>query len=168
MSTAWEDWNFTEGVQDIVRRIQSVAQAQGSAWARIVATRDDITDITEEQQVTPGVYVIYRGFAVVGKATTLQATLEHRFAIVLAVSVANPGKDVTARTQEAGRYLPSLLKTLHGYIPAGCTTPLVPVTPPAPWGKGKFSYYPLVFASEAIYTTRKGPANGPLPLDRRV
>jgi hypothetical protein len=164
---AWSDWNFLEGELDIVRRIKEAVQTGPGAWARIVGTRDDLDDIKEEQQVTPGVYVIYAGFSV-KDANTSQATIEHRWRVVLAVATATPGREASPRNQVAGQFLPSLLQALHGFIPAGSTTGLVPATPPPSFPNGKFSYYPLSFVSDTIYTTRKGPAIGPLPLDRRT
>lgn len=164
---AWSDWNFLAGELDIVRRIKEAAQTGPDAWARVVGTRDDLDEIKEEQQVTPGVYVIYAGFSV-KDAGTSQATIEHRWRVVLAVATATPGRESSPRNQVAGRFLPSLLQALHGFIPAGSTTGLVPTTPPPNFPNGKFSYYPLSFTSETIYTTRKGPAIGPLPLDRRT
>jgi hypothetical protein len=163
---AWADWNFLASEQDIVRRIKEVAQSGPNAWARIVGTRDDLDAITEEQQVNPGVYVVYGGFAV-KDATVQQATIEHRWRIVLAVSTVAPGREAAQRNLVAGKFLPSLVQALHGFTPAGATTGLVPTTPPPIWPNGKFSYYPLSFSCETIYSTRKGPAIGPLPLDRR-
>jgi len=163
---AWSDWNFLAGELDIVRRIKEAAQSGPDAWARIVGTRDDLDEVKEEQQVTPGVYVIYAGFAV-KDAGPAQATVEHRWRVVLAVSAASPGREASPRNQVAGKFLPALLQALHGFIPAGSTTALVPASPPPVYANGKFSYYPLSFTSETIYTTRKGPAIGPLPLDRR-
>lgn len=166
VSQAWTDWNFMAGELDIVRRIKEATQTGPDAWARIVGTRDDLDVVKEEQQVTPGVYVIYAGFAVKDASTT-QATIEHRWRIVLAVSSVSPGREASPRNMVAGKYLPTLVQALHGYIPAGSTSGLVPASPPPNYANGKYSYYPLSFTSDTIYTTRKGPAIGPLPLDRR-
>ena len=164
---AWADWNFMAGELDIVRRIKEATQTGPDAWARVVGTRDDLDQVKEDQQVTPGVYVIYAGPGF-KQANQSQATVEHRWRIVLAVAAATPGREASPRNQVAGKYLPSLLQALHGFVPAGSTTGLVPATPPPMYPNGKFSYYPLSFTSETIYTTRKGPAIGPLPLDRRT
>lgn len=166
VSQAWTDWNFMAGELDIVRRIKEATQTSPDAWARVVGTRDDLDEVKEEQQVTPGVYVIYAGFAI-KDASTSQATIEHRWRIVLAVSSLSPGREASPRNLVAGKYLPALMQALHGYIPDGSTTGLVPASPPPTYPNGKFSYYPLSFTSDTIYTTRKGPAIGPLPLDRR-
>lgn len=166
MSSAWADWNFNAGELDLVRRIKSVAQSGPDAWARIVGTRDDLEAVTEEKQMTPGVYVIYAGFAV-KDASPAGATIEHRWRIVLAVSSKAPGREASPRNQVAGKFLPALLQALHGYIPEGSTTALVPATPPPGKTSGHFAYYPLMFTSETVYSTRKGPAIGALASDRR-
>lgn len=164
----WAAWNFHAASLDLVQRIKGVAQAAPNAWARIVGTRDDLAAVTEDMQVTPGVYVIYRWFTVLS-ASKSQAEIEHRWYVVLAVAGAANSKEPSARDAEAGGYLPQLIQALHGYTPAGCTTPLLPFTPPPakPSENGRYGYYPLAFKASTIYSTRKGPAVGPLPLDRR-
>ena len=163
---AWADWNFHAASLDLVQRIKAVAQAGDTPWARIVGTRDDMAATREEAQVTPGVYVIYRGFAVKG-ANDKRAEIEHRWIVVLAIAGPANSRDSSARDAEAGRYLPLLVQALHGYTPEGSTAPLVPGTPPAPAVSGRYGYYPLMFTAVTVYSTRKGPAVGPLPLDRR-
>ncbi len=163
--SAWADWNFLAAELDLVERIKGVAQSGPNAWARIVGTRDDISSVTEEQQVVPGVYVIYGGFAI-KNANEFKAEVEHRWRVVLAVATAaKVGREASLLNQVAGKYLPQLLQALHGYIPLGSTTPLIPVTPPPFSTTGKFGYYPLAFTSDTFYSTRSGP--GIVPLDRR-
>ncbi len=165
-SQAWADWNFHAGSLDLVQRIKSVAQAGDAPWARIVGTRDDMAATREDTQVTPGVYVIYRGL-VVKSANEKRAEIEHRWIVVLAIAGPPNSRESSDRDAEAGRYLPLLVQALHGYTPAGSTAPLVPATPPAPAVSGRYGYYPLLFTAVTVYSTRKGPAVGPLPLDRR-
>ena len=164
----WADWNFHAASLALVQRIKEVSQNGPNAWARIVGTRDDLASVTEANQVTPGVYVLYRGFAVLN-ADKHNAEIEHRWFVVLSVSGAANAKEPAAKDAEAGRYLPQLLKALHGWVPDGCTTPLLPMTPPPPRPSenGRYSYYPLAFKASTIYSTRNGPAVGPLPLDRK-
>lgn len=165
-SQSWLDWNFHAGELDIARRIKDAVQTGPDAWARIVGTRDDMDAITEEQQLTPGVYVIYAGYGV-KDATPGGATIEHRWRVVLAIASKVPGREASPRNQVAGKFLPALLQALHGYIPEGSTTALVPTTPPQPRPSGHFTYYPLAFTSDCVYSTRKGPAIGALTSDRR-
>ena len=163
---AWASWNFHASQLDLVRRIKEVSQECEKPWARIVGTRDDMAATEEESQITPGVYVLYRGPSF-RSATETRAEVEHRWRIVVAVAGPVNSKDTIARDAEAGRYLPILLQALHGYIPDGSTAPLVPTTPPEPKTSGRYGYYPLDFTALTIYSTRRGPALGPLPLDRR-
>lgn len=163
---AWADWNFHAASLDLVQRIKAVAQAGSAPWARLVGTRDDMAATQEESQLTPGVYVIYRGFSVQG-ADDYRAEIEHRWFIVLAIAGPVNTREAAGRDVEAGRYLPQLVQALHGYTPAGCTSPLVLATPPMPVVSGRYGYYPLAFTALTVYSTRKGPAIGPLPLDRR-
>lgn len=163
---AWSEWNFHAATLDLVQCIKAVAQAGVSPWARIVGTRDDMAATQEEQQLTPGVYVLYRGF-VVRSADERRAELDHRWRIVLAVAGPVNTRETGARDLEAGRYLPQLVQALHGYTPAGSTGPLVPATPPEPVRSGRYGYYPQDFTALTVYSTRRGPAIGPLPLDRR-
>lgn len=163
---AWAAWNFFATQADLVRLIKSVSQEGDAPWARIVGTRDDMAATEEESQLTPGVYVLYRGPSF-KSATETRAEVEHRWRIVTAVAGPANKRDSSARDAEAGRYLPILLQALHGYTPEGSTAPLVPATPPEPKASGKYGYYPLDFTATTIYSTRRGPALGPLPLDRR-
>jgi hypothetical protein len=166
---SWLDWNFYDTEQDLVDRLKVAFQTGPDAWARIVGTRDDLAEVTESQQTVPGVYVVYRTYQVVS-ATDKRAALRHLWFVVLAVSVgATKQRESVARNKLAGRYLPAILRALHGYTPAGATTPLVPVTPPPPKpsADGRFGYYPVAFTCDAHYSTAGGPAVGPLPLDRR-
>lgn len=160
MSEAWADWNLTAIELDVVNRLKTMTQSGPDAWARIVGTRGDIVDVREDQQVVPGVYAIYGGF-VIKSANDNAAELEHRLRVVLALRSST--KDTGAVNVEAGRRLAQLMKGLHGYTAAGCTTPLVPQTPPPIYHKGVFSYYPLQFSATTIYSTRRGPATGDLP-----
>lgn len=163
---AWAAWNFHATALDLVQRIKAVAQAGDAPWARIVGTRDDMAATQEEQQLTPGVYVLYRGLTVIS-ADDYRAQIDHRWRIVLAVAGPVNTRETAGRDLEAGRYLPQLVQALHGYTPAGSTGPLVPATPPAPAPSGRYGYYALDFTALTVYSTRKGPAIGPLPLDRR-
>ncbi len=165
-SQSWADWNFHAGELDIVRRIKEVTQSGPGAWARIVGTREDLEAIQEDQQVTPGVYVVYAG-AVFKDSSVAGATVQHQWRVVLAISSKAPGREASPRNQIAGKFLPGLLLALHGFTPEGSTTPLVPVTPPPIFPSGNFTYYPLAFTSDCVYSTRKGPAIGPMASDRR-
>lgn len=166
MSLPWEDWSITALEQDVAARLKKLTQTGSDAWARAVGTRADIEDVREDQQLVPGVYAIYSGFAI-KSANEHSAEMEHRLRVVLALRKAGSGKDTAGINAEAGTRLAQLMRGLHGYTPAGCTTALVPVTPPPIYHSGPFSYYPLAFTASTHYSTRRGPAIGDLPFDRR-
>lgn len=159
---AWRDWNFLEAELDIVARLKAATQEGPERWARIVGTRDDMEGVTEEKQVTPGVYVLYRWFAV-PDATEKRGVLKHRWLILIAVSA--PGakqREASPLNQVAGRFIPSVLQALHGYTPIGSTEPMVIATPPERWSGKGFGYYPLAFTSNTHFSLKQGPANAPL------
>lgn len=166
MSLPWADWNLAALELDVVAHLKAATQTGADAWARIVGTRADIDDVREDQQLVPGVYAIYRGWSI-KVADERSAELEHRLRVVLALRKAGGGKDTSSINAEAGKRLAQLMLTLHGYTPAGCTTALVPATPPAIYHNAPFSYYPLAFTATTLYSTRRGPSIGDLPFDRR-
>ena len=166
MSLPWADWSLAALELDVVARLKAATQTGDNAWARVVGTRADIEDVREDQQLVPGVYAIYSGFSV-KSADERSAELEHRLRVVLALRKAGSGKDTSSVNAEAGKRLAQLMLTLHGYTPVGCTTALVPATPPAIYHNGPFSYYPLAFTATTLYSTRRGPSIGDLPFDRR-
>lgn len=147
------DWNFTIAETGIVERIKLATQTGPDSWARKVGTRKFMTSITEDMQVVPAVYVLYRGFSILS-ASEYEATLAHRWGIVLAIGNATPGAEASPLNQEAGPLLGNLFALLHGFTAPACTTPLVPQTPPEPWfGESKFAYYPLLFTNQSYHCT---------------
>jgi hypothetical protein len=159
---AWRNWNFLEAELDIVAKLKAATQEGPDRWARIVGTRDDMERVKEDQQVTPGVYVLYRWFAV-PEANEKRGVLKHRWVILIAVSA--PGakqREASPLNQVAGRFIPSVLQALHGYTPIGSTEPMVIATPPERWSGNGFGYYPLAFTSNTLFSLKQGPANAPL------
>lgn len=146
-------WNFTVAETGIVARLKTATQAGPSAWCRAVGTRADLAVVAEEMQVTPALYVVYDGFAVLA-ADEYSATLAHRWFVVLAVASAVTQRESAPRNQEAGPFMGDALAALHGYTPPDCKSALVPVTPPRPYYSGpKFAYFPLAFTTESYHCT---------------
>lgn len=159
---AWRNWNFCEAELDIVARLKAATQEGPDRWARFVGTRDDMESVTEEKQVVPGVYVLYRWFAV-PEASEKRGLIRHRWLILVAVSaVSTRQRDASPLNQVAGRYLPSILHALHGYTPLGSTEPMIVATPPERWSGNGFGYYPLAFTSNTHFSIKQGPSNAPL------
>lgn len=138
-------WNFHAAQVGIVERIKAFAQTGPDAWARAVGTRKELAAVAEEMQVTPAVYVVYDGFAVLA-ADEFSASLSHRWLVVLALGTAASQKEAEPLDQLAGPYIGQLIEHLHGYTPPQCVQPLVLATPPRPYySPARFAYYPLLF-----------------------
>lgn len=159
---AWADWNFLEAELDIVARLKQATQEGPDRWARIVGTRDDMEAVTEAKQTTPGVYVLYRWFSV-PEANERRGVIRHQWRILIAVStVSARQREASPLNQVVGKFVPSVLRALHGYTPRGSTEPLVIATPPDRWSGKGFGYYPLAFTSNTHFSLKQGPANAPL------
>ena len=144
--------NFLAAQPGIVQRIKDVAQAPGTAWARLVGTRKDLAAVAEEMQVTPAVYVVYDGFAVLPESDEFTLALSHRWLVVLAVGHAASQTEALQLDQTAGPLIASLLVALHGHRPAGAAQPLVASTPPRPYySDARFAYYPLLFTTSSVH-----------------
>ncbi|EFI60749.1 MULTISPECIES: hypothetical protein [Comamonas] len=146
-------WNFLEAQTGIVDRIKVATQpSDGSGWARLVGTRKELSAVAEEMQVTPAVYVVYDGFAVLAGSDEYSLQLSHRWLVVLAIGNAASQREAAALDQEAGPHLGELIKALHGYKPPQCNSPLVMSTPPRPfYSPAKFAYYPLLFTVSSVH-----------------
>lgn len=144
--------NFLAAQPGIVQRIVDTAQAGGTAWARKVGTRKDLAAVAEEMQVTPAVYVVYDGFAVLPESDEYTLSLSHRWLVVLAMGNAASQSEALQLDQAAGPLIANLLVALHGHLPAGTTQPLVASTPPRPYySESRFAYYPLLFTTSSIH-----------------
>lgn len=146
-----QPWNWMQAETALVERIKQLTQQGADKWARAVMTKGDLESVAEEQQACPAVYVIYGGFAVKA-ASDFEATLVHRWLVVLAESSAADQRSANARNQAAGPRLAALMRGLHGMRLPGARAALVPVTPPQPYySPAKFAYYPLAFTCETYH-----------------
>lgn len=141
-------WDFTVAEAGIVAWIKAKAQTGDAAWARFVGTRKELAAVAEEMQKAPAVYVVYDGF-VVASSNEYEALLAHRWFIVLALANAGSQREAEPLNDAAGPLMKQLFD-LFGYTPPGCSSPLVPVTPPRPYfSPAKFAYYPLAFTTQS-------------------
>jgi hypothetical protein len=159
MAKGWEEWNFLAAEKSIADALKASAMKPGAGWARFVGTRLEADEIEEEAQSCPGIYVIYGNFTI-SDADQKKASLVHSFFVTLSVSSAEQRNSGYLRTKQAGELIPRILQLLHGFVPDGCTTGLIPATPPKPTHNKKFSYYPLRFTAEAHYRVSSGPGLG--------
>ncbi|WP_343590121.1 hypothetical protein [Paracidovorax wautersii] len=139
-------WNPLAAETGIVAQVQAIAQAPGTAWARLVGTRKHLADVAEEMQVTPAVYVVYDGFAVLPSSDEFTLQLSHRWLVVLALGHAASQREAAQLNQAAGPYMGQLLIGLNGHQVPGCPERLVAATPPRPYySPARFAYFPLLF-----------------------
>ena len=146
-------WDFSKAEGGIVAKLKADLQNGAERWAREIATRKEMAAITEDVQNSPAVYVVFDGFSVID-ATESDATLLNRWYIVLALKNAAAQRKAAPLNQDAGPYLAAIWKSLHGYTPTACRTPLVPFTPPKPYfSDAKFAYYALAFSTQSFHCT---------------
>lgn len=141
-------WDFTVAEAGMLAWIKARTQQGPGAWCRTVGTRKDLAAVAEESQKAPAVWVVYDGFVVV-RADENIATLAHRWFVILSVSTAASQRDAEPLNDMAGPWMKQLFG-LFGFTPPGCSTPLVPATPPRPYfSPAKFAYYPLAFVTQS-------------------
>lgn len=141
----------------IVDQLRGALQTGADAWARVVGTRKTLADTAEEMQIVPAVYVVYDGY-VVTDANPFEAALAHRWVVVVAVSTAAQPREAAPLNSEAGPYIWDVIHALHGFVPAGASSALVPTTPPRPYfSEARFAYYPVAFVSSVVHSIRGGP-----------
>lgn len=144
-------WDFTSAEDGIVARVKGLTQQGAGAWCRSVGTRKDLAAVAEEAQLAPAVWVVYDGHVVV-RADEHTATLAHRWFVILTISSAASQNEAAPLNDQAGPRLKQLFEGLFGWLPPGCSTPLVPSTPPRPFfSPAKFAYYPLAFVSQSAH-----------------
>lgn len=152
--------SFHAAEASIVERLRAALQAGPDAWARLIGTRKHLADVAEEMQTVPAVYVVYDGYGVLD-ANPFEAALAHRWLVVVAVANAARPKEAAPLNVEAGPYVWDVIHALHGYVPAGSATALVPATPPRPYySEAKFAYYPVAFTCHINHNIRRGPMPG--------
>lgn len=152
--------SFHAAEASIVARLQASLQSGPDAWARLVGTRKTLADVAEEQQTVPAAYVVYDGFVVLD-ANQFEAVLAHRWLVVVAVSNVAQGREAAPLNVEAGPYMWDVIGALHGFVPAGSATALVPATPPRPYySDAKFAYFPVAFTCNVNHNIRRGAMPG--------
>ncbi|VFR54784.1 hypothetical protein BRI6_1103 [plant metagenome] len=152
--------NFHAAEASIVQRLAASIQAGPNRWARLVGTRKTLADVSEEMQVVPAAYVVYDGYVVLD-ANEFEAAIAHRWVVVIAVSSAAQPRQAAPLNEEAGPYIWDVLHALHGFVPEGAATALIPATPPRPYySEAKFAYYPAAFTCTVKHNIRRGVMPG--------
>lgn len=143
--------NFFAFEQLLVDRLKSQL-ADLSPKVKII-TSADLAGITEAQQVTPAVQVIYRGYRVQdvrtdGRAARFEQTW---LAVVATRNVASLRSGDAARA-DAGAIARRVLKALMGHTLPGSSRPLRPTDAPEAAYSAGFMYLPLAFTAELAVT----------------
>lgn len=149
-------WDLLVGQPGIVARLEAATRQGPGAWCRKIATARELSDVVEDQQVTPALFVLHDAFQVV-EADEFSATLVHRWFVVLSLKNAASQRTPSALDEEASQLLAKVLDTLVGFTPPRCASPLIPATPPRPfYSPAKFAYYPLAFTHKSFHCTTGG------------
>lgn len=118
-----------------------------------VLTSKDLAGVTEDQQITPAVHVIYKGYRMVeGRTDGNTARVEQTWLAVVATRNAKTQRTGTAARADAGLIARRVLSALMAFKPDGCSKPLRLTDAPDGGGTSGFAYLPLGFTAELVFT----------------
>lgn len=118
-----------------------------------VISAADLAGITEDQQTTPAVQLVYRGYRVVeSNHSNNSARIEQTWLAVVATRNARNLRTGEAARADAGVITRRVLKALMGHRPEGTSKPLrLADAPEAAYSAG-YQYLPLAFVAELTVT----------------
>ncbi len=132
-----------------------IARLQAVTSLRHVLPAPDLAAVTEAEQFTPAVHVLWWGERVPqgGNARVgIQQIVGHTWLAVVAVRNASAMRTGAGVRAEAGLLLAEVNAALQGWRPGAGWDPLAKVSAPRPLYRGAFAYFPLAF--EAVTYTR--------------
>jgi hypothetical protein len=120
-----------------------------------ILTAADLAGVSEEQQITPAIHLVYRGYRPTdvrtdGKAARLQQT----WLAVVATRNARQLRSGEAARADAGQIAQRVLRALMGYQPTGSSKPLMLTDGPEAGFNGGFQYLPLAFTAELAISVK--------------
>lgn len=122
-----------------------------------VAFLQSLNNVTENKQITPACYVVYRGDVVTDDAGQgKQNAISQRYSVVVAVANAQSQTDALAMVKDGGELIPKVLKELKGWQPSigghpvKFARPLVRTSGDMAGLSNAFSYYPFTFESKVF------------------
>ncbi len=143
--------NFLMLEQVIVAQLE-IALADLSPAVKVLTSKD-LAGVTEDQQFTPAVQVIYRGYRMVeGRTDGNTARVEQSWLAVVATRNAKTQRTGSAARSEAGLIARRVLSALMAFKPEGCSKPLRLSDAPDAGGTSGFAYLPLGFTAELAFT----------------
>lgn len=109
----------------------------------------DLAGVTEDQQVTPAVHLLYRGYRIVESRHDGQAArIEQTWVAVVATRNMRALRTGEAARADAGVIARRVLGALMGFKPSATSKPLRPVDGPEAGFTAGFQYLPLAFVAE--------------------
>lgn len=119
-----------------------------------VMSSSDLAGISEDQQVTPAVQLVYRGYRVVEtNHSNNSARIEQTWLAVVATRNAKSLRTGDAARAEAGVITRRVLHALMGHRLEGTSKPLRLADAPEAGYSAGYQYLPLAFVAELTVTT---------------
>ncbi len=152
MSTPSGPDNFLALEEELVERLK---ERLADLMPKLkVLTSSDLAGVTEEQQHTPAVHVIYRGYNVVEspRADGNTARVEQTWLAVVATRNTKAIRSGSAARADAGLISRRVMTALMGFKAPGMSKPLrISDAPEAKFTAG-FQYLPLAFVAELAFS----------------
>lgn len=124
---------------------------EGEPLFKRVDFLQSLNDVTEQSQITPACYVVYRGENVsdtAGRGECVQVT--QRYSVIVAVAHGASQINAYDGVRSAGEIIPIVLKKLQGKKLIDNASPLLRVGSDTAGFSHVFSYYPFTFESKLI------------------
>lgn len=141
---------------DLVERLKSAFV--GLSPAVHVLTAADLADVSEANQPTPAVHVVYGGFRVLeARKDGMVSRLDHTWLAVTAARNVSDARRGAAARREASRLMARAGAALAGFKPTGATGPLRLTPAPRPGFRAGYQYLPLAFLVETLFHASINP-----------
>lgn len=119
---------------------------------RAVLAAADLADLTEAQQTTPAVHVIYDGDRLGDSAGRGAGQMVYqRWLTVVTVRSARGQRSGAGAREVAGPIITEVIQSLAGWAPSDAHQPLVRVSAPRPhYSAGGYAYIPLAWETRIV------------------
>ncbi|UYZ69967.1 hypothetical protein LP089_07385 [Moraxella bovis] len=124
-------------------------QHQGEPLFRRVDFLQSLNDVSEQRQITPACYVVYRGDTVSDTAGRGERVkVSQRYSVIIAISHSASQINAYDSVQVAGEIIPFVLRQLQGVQVVPYASPLKRVGSDVAGFSNAFSYYPFTFSTD--------------------
>lgn len=142
--------NFFEAGLELVKRLETM-QFNGDTLFKKVALLQSLNDVTENKQITPSACVVYMGHTVLDTTGNGEKVkFKQQYAVIFAVANAQSQMDAIAMLENAGVFIPDILKQINGWQATPNLKPFKAVGSDRAGFSNSFSYFPFTF--ETILT----------------